>query len=498
MKQSLTLSVSQQLSLTPQLKQSLKLLQLSTLDLEQEIQTQLESNPMLERVEGVDETLKQQEIPPEHTPIRDNNIPQPVAEATDPNAEMDRFDTLAPEQSLEQSLVADLAKNAPSNEATTTPSSGENEVEYTQFVSYQDSLSEHLLWQLQMTNLSERDMEIGRTIIHCLDDDGYLVSSLEDISSSMPGVLEVETDEIEAVLSMVRSFEPAGVGAANFSERLSMLLQPYQSHPSFDLAQMLVTQYIDLLARRNYAKLIKDLDLKEEQLREALQLVTKLNPRIGARFSVDQQDHIRPDIIVKKNNGIWNAEINPENQLKLRVNESYVEILNKSNLAEQDSHFIQKHLSEAKMLIKGLLSRYDTLLLVGSAIVEKQQAFFEQGEEAMQPMVLADIASTLELHESTISRATAGKYLLSPRGVFELKYFFSSAVSNAEGTGSSSTAIRSLIRKMIDSECKTKPLSDSKIAKELEQQGHIVARRTVAKYRESLKIAPSSQRKTLN
>jgi len=267
-----------------------------------------------------------------------------------------------------------------------------------------------------------------------------------------------------------------------------------------EAAKQIVIQHLDLLGSRNIAKLKKELAISDTQVAQSLALITGLNPRIANQFQSNNENYIIPDLIINKHhdnkNNAWIATLNPDNQSKLRINETYSQLL-KSNIDQQGSEFIQHNLIEAKTFIKSLMSRYDTLILVGQAIVERQQAFFEHGPEHMQPMILQDIANELEMHESTISRATAGKYLLSPRGVFELKYFFSSAVSNTDGATSSSTAIRSLIKKMVDSESKKKPLSDSKIAKELEQQGHIVARRTVAKYRESMQIAPSSQRKSL-
>ena len=249
-------------------------------------------------------------------------------------------------------------------------------------------------------------------------------------------------------------------------------------------------------------QLKKQLNISDQGLSNALSLITRLNPRVSAPFQSDAENHIIPDVVIKKINQSWVAQLNAENQTKLRVNVTYSDLLKASDkaanpLEKKDSDYIQHNLLEAKIFIKGLMSRYDTLLLVTKKIVERQQGFFNDGEQAMQPMVLQDIAEAIEMHESTISRATSGKYLLCPRGVFELKFFFSSALSTTDGAASSSTAIRSFIKKMVEAENKVKPLSDSKIAKELEQQGHIVARRTVAKYRESMHIAPSSQRKSL-
>lgn len=514
MKQSLNLKLSQQLTLTPQLKQSLRLLQLSTPDLEQEIQQTLDTNPLLERVEKSEGTHPQTQSKAE-----ESNAPQPISEAADPSLEMERTDHLAPEQDLslnwqELSAASHPASTAPN---TTAGSAASQNTEFTQFVSKQETLFEHVNWQIQMTALSAKDKLIARTILRSLDDDGYLMISLTEICSLFEPELEVEEDEIAAVLSLIKTLEPIGLGVRDLNERLVILLthqqaklEPCTETPGdtnkistnenvtekFKLAKQIVSEHLDLLAARNTAKLKKEFSVSDDQLNESLTLITHLNPRITNQFTSDNENYVIPDIVVKKNLERWVAELNPDSETKLRLNKTYADML-KRDINEADSDFIQQNMLQAKMVIKGLMSRYDTLLLVGQSIVERQHAFFEHGEEQMQPMVLQDIADSLDMHESTISRATAGKYLLSSRGVFELKYFFSSALSNTDGAASSSTAIRSLIKKMVNAESKSKPLSDNKIAIELEQQGHIVARRTVAKYRESMQIAASSQRKSL-
>lgn len=505
MKQSLNLKLSQQLALTPQLKQSLRLLQLSAPDLEQELQQALDTNPLLERVEK-SETSSAQEFSKTQEP----SLPQPISEAADPSLEMERTDHLAAEQDLsvnwQELSQANRAANSSQNSTAASSKANQN-TEFTQFVSKQETLFEHVNWQIQMTTLSDKDKLIAVTILRSLDDDGYLTIDLGEICGLFDPHLEIDEDEIAAVLSLIKTLEPVGVGASDLNERLLILLTDLQSklepeqlgttdNQTFELAKQIVSEHLGLLAAHNTAKLKKKLGTSSELLSKSLSLITELNPRIANQFTSDNENYVTPDIIVRKDKDVWGAQLNPDNQTKLRLNETYADML-KSNINEADSEFIQQNMLEAKMVIKGLMSRYDTLLLVGQAIVERQHAFFEHGEEQMQPMVLQDIADALEMHESTISRATAGKYLLSPRGVFELKFFFSSALSNTDGAASSSTAIRSLIKKMVDTEPKSKPLSDKKIAIELEQQGHIVARRTVAKYRESMQIAPSSQRKSL-
>jgi len=495
MKQSLSLSLSQQLTLTPQLKQSLKLLQLSAFDLEREVQAELEANPLLERVDVEDHFSEQT---PEHTPLRDNNIPQPITEASEPDAELARTDNLAPEQDLDSNWQEHFAHVGNAELSSNALSS---EFDLNQLAHTSETLVEHLLWQLQMTALSEQDQFIGRVIIRNLDDAGYLTTSTTEISKQFEPSLEITVDEVQAVLSLIKTFEPLGVGADSLGERLAILVkQHYSESPDFDLAQQIVEHHLEALAAHQYAKLQKELKIDQQRLARVVDMITSVKPRIALEYDSDKQDQIIPDLIASKNGSRWEVKLNPDNQIHLRVNDLYASLVKKQargKLASDDTQYIDEHTAQAKVFIKGLMSRYDTLLLVGKTIVERQQGFFLDGEQSMQAMILQDIASALDLHESTISRATAGKYLLCPSGVYELKYFFSSALSNKEGTSSSSTAIRSLIKKMVDAESKTKPLSDNKIAKQLEEMGHIVARRTVAKYRESLDIAPSSRRKSL-
>lgn len=512
MKQTLNLKFSQRLTLTPQLKQSLRLLQLSSLDLEDEIQNCLDSNPLLERgdVDDQADAGEQLEQGQENdlNSLSDKN--QNLLDADNPSAlsaqDRSQVDTndqqfqdadaenLAPEQDLSDSWDQSFM---PSQNSIASTGNNDANVEFTQFISKQETLFEHLNWQIQMTTLTDKDKSIARSILRSLDEDGYLTVDLDEIKAMFDADLDVEIDEIQAVLSLIKTLDPVGVGARDLQERLSIFLQrmPAQT-PGLDVAKSIVNQHLGLVATHNIAKLKKALNVDDALLSASLSLIMDLNPRIAMEFKSDELDYIVPDVIVRELNGRWTAFINPDNQSKLRINQMYANML-KSKLDDAETEFIQANLQQAKMFIKGLMSRYDTLLLVSQAIIERQQDFFNQGEHAMQPMVLQDIANELDMHESTISRATSGKYLLSRRGVYELKYFFSSALNSTDGSTSSSTAIRSLIKKMVDHESKAKPLSDNKIAEMLEQQGHIVARRTVAKYRESMQIAPSSQRKSL-
>ncbi len=499
MKQALQLKLSPQLTLTPQLKQSLKLLQLPSLDLEQEIQTALDANPLLERVEKteIDESKQSQESATSQIASEIDSVPQPIAEAADPSVEIERSDHLIAEQNLAQSFETQRIETPIRATHNRDP-----EAEFTQFIAYKETLSESLGWQVQMTNLSQRDKLILGSLIDSLDNEGYLTASPEEIVNLLDPGLEIDEDELGAMLNFLKTLEPVGVGACDLKERLLILLDYFHSNSrNYDLAKKLLQEHLALLGTHDYSRLKKQLQIDDETLAATLEIITDLNPRITTQFSSHHQDYVVPDVIVKKQNNQWVAQLNSENQTKLRINRTYSELLkgtNKNKLDKQGSEFIQNNLIQAKAFIKGLMGRYDTLLLVAQSIVERQQGFFEGGDEEMQAMTLADIAEDLDLHESTISRATSGKYLLSTRGVYELKYFFSTALNTTDGTVSSSTAIRSLIKKMVAAESKKKPLSDSKITKELEQRGHIIARRTVAKYRESMHIAPSNQRKSLN
>ena len=512
MKQTLNLQLSQRLSLTPQLKQSLKLLQLSSLDLENEIQHCLDTNPLLERDDAENVKIDNQASDGrennsessllEPAPNDDDSVLLPGQNSDsidfdDSSYQGEQTDDPANEQNFTNSWDETFNNTANATNSGASTINTEKNVELTQFVSKQETLFEHLNWQIIMTPLSEKDKSIARSILHSLDEEGYLTIELSEIRDMFDADLDVQTDEIQAVLNLIKTLEPIGVGARNLQERLLIFLQHLPTKTAgIDVAKKIVAEHLELVATHNVSKLKKILNIDDALLSKSLSLITQLNPRVATEFKSDELDYIVPDIIVKQANNEWQAVINPDNQSKLRINQLYANML-KSDIDDSGTEYIQSNLQQAKMFIKGLMGRYDTLLLVSQAIVERQQQFFEHGEEAMQPMILQDIASELGMHESTISRATSGKYLLSRRGVYELKYFFSSALGSTDGTKSSSTAIRSLIKSLVEQESKNKPLSDSKISKMLEQQGHIVARRTVAKYREGMQIAPSSQRKSM-
>ncbi len=356
------------------------------------------------------------------------------------------------------------------------------------------TLQDYLLWQLDLTPFSDTDRTIAMALIDAIDDYGYLTQSLEEILENFHGE-EIELDEIEAVRKRIQQFDPLGVASVNLQDCLLLQLATYPADtPWLDEAKTLLSQYIDQLGNRDYKVILKEAKLKEEELRDVLQLIQQLDPRPGSRIASEHAEYVIPDVSVFKEHGKWIVTINPDSVPRLKINQQYAN-LGRGNSA--DSNYIRTNLQEAKWLIKSLESRNETLLKVAKCIVEHQRDFFEYGEEAMKPMVLNDVALAVDMHESTISRVTTQKYMHTPRGIFELKYFFSSHVSTDNGGECSSTAIRALIKKLVAAETPAKPLSDSKIAALLADQGIQVARRTIAKYRESLGIAPSSQRKRL-
>jgi RNA polymerase sigma-54 factor len=500
MKPSLQLKLGQQLAMTPQLQQAIRLLQLSTLDLQQEIQEALESNPLLDVDEGQDENLNPQDT----DAATDNQATETAsAESSDSQSTDNELagETDAPDSSdvIEKSEISnDLEIDASWDDvySANTGSTGlalDDDMPIYQGETTQ-SLQDYLLWQLDLTPFSETDRTIATAIIDAVDDHGYLTLSAEEILDSMDSE-EVELDEVEAVLKRIQQFDPLGVASRNLQECLLLQLAAFPDDtPWLNEAKMVLENHIDQLGNRDYKLIIKESRLKEAELREVMQLIQQLDPRPGSTITPDETEYVIPDVSVFKDKGKWVVAINPDSVPKLKVNQHYAS-LGKGNSA--DSQFIRSNLQEAKWLIKSLESRNETLLKVARCIVEHQQDFFEYGEEAMKPMVLNDIALAVDMHESTISRVTTQKFMHTPRGIFELKYFFSSHVSTDNGGECSSTAIRALIKKLVAAENIAKPLSDSKIAALLADQGIQVARRTIAKYRESLGIAPSSQRKRL-
>ncbi|MEM0672258.1 MULTISPECIES: RNA polymerase factor sigma-54 [Dickeya] len=476
MKQGLQLRLSQQLAMTPQLQQAIRLLQLSTLELQQEIQQALESNPLLEQADIHDEVETQ---------------------------EISDSETLDTREALEQKEMPDeLPLDAAWDEIYTagTPSGTSTDYRDEELPVYQgettQTLQDYLMWQVELTPFSDTDAAIATSIVDAVDNTGYLTVSLDDIRESI-GNEEVTLEEVEAVLKRVQRFDPVGVAARDLRECLLVQLSQFNSDiPRLSEARLIVSDYLDLLANHDFRTLIRTSRLKEDVLKEALALIQSLDPRPGQSINTGESEYVIPDVLVRKVQGHWTVELNTDSVPRLQINQQYAALGNSAR-NDSDGQFIRSHLQEARWLIKSLESRNDTLLKVTRCIVEQQQAFFEHGEECMKPMVLADIAQAVDMHESTISRVTTQKFLHSPRGIFELKYFFSSHVNTDNGGEASSTAIRALVKKLIAAENPAKPLSDSKLTTLLSEQGIIVARRTVAKYRESLSIPPSNQRKQL-
>jgi len=385
--------------------------------------------------------------------------------------------------------------------ATETPTQGSTHVamispQEREFRKKLKELRDHLTSQLRMTKANQRDRALITFLIESLDEDGYLTSSLEEVKADLPDELEVDVDELSAALALLQSFDPPGVGGRSASECLKLQLLRLDPSPIRTLALDIVMHHLELLAARDFTRLRKQLKASDDALRDAHLLIRSLEPFPGAAFGKSEADYVVPDILVRKMSGGWTAELNPEIVPRLRINHLYANIL-RNNRGDPGSGSLRQQLQEARWLIKNIQQRFETILRVAQAIVERQKNFFAHGEIAMRPLVLREIADTLGLHESTVSRVTTGKYMLTPFGTLEFKYFFGSHVSTDTGGAASSTAIRALIKQLIGAEDSKSPLSDSRIAELLAEQGFVVARRTVAKYREALKIPAVNLRKSL-
>ena len=476
MKQTLQLKLSQQLTLTPQLQQSIRLLQLSTMELNQELEKFLMENPLLERDEAEAEPAPP---PPDGSPREEFASSASEAPVSDAPAE-------APGE-------IDWYTDAPS--MTARREDGE-ESDYPQLAATTPNLSEHLIGQLALMQLSERDKAVVTTLIAALDEGGYLSQSLEEIAEMLPPELEVGLDELHIALNHLQSLDPTGVGARTPAECLELQLKALPPDtPALALAIDIVHGHLEALAAHDFVRLKRLLHCDDESLRRAQHLIQSLNPHPGAEFAASEIRYIVPDVIVRKVKNAWVASLNPDAMPKLRINRMYAEIL--QNKLHSGGGQMSNQLQEARWLIKNVQQRFETILRVSQAIVEQQRHFFDHGEVAMRPLVLREIAETLGLHESTVSRVTTQKFMATPRGIFELKYFFGSHVATETGGACSATAIRALLKQLVQAEDCKKPLSDSKISEILAGQGIVVARRTIAKYRESLNIPPVSLRKSL-
>ena len=472
MKQALQLKIGQSLTMTPQLQQAIKLLQMSTLDLQQEISRALEENPLLEREDEIEQPLE----PTDHA-IREQETP---LESVEVAVETDWSDT----------NYFDL------NRPMTRTASDDEYDSFENRTSEALKLSDHLLWQLNLMPLTERDMLIARVLIDSIDADGFLDADLEEITEALGEELEeLELDEVECVLHQIQRLDPVGVGARGIAESLAIQLAALGLlGGDVSLPLSLVQNHLDLLTKKDRAGLKRVLKCTDDALDLALELIRSLDPKPGSHIGSSEPEYVTPDLIVRRNEEGWVVELNPDALPRVGINQTYQNYI-KSGDKSETNDYLKNQLQEARWFVKSLKSRAETLLKVGTCIVEEQIEFFEKGPVAMKPMVLADIAERVEMHESTISRVTTQKYMHTPRGTLELKYFFSSHVGTDGGGEASSTAIKEHLKELIGAENPKKPLSDNKLSELLAARGFKVARRTVAKYREMLGIGGSSERK---
>lgn len=547
MKQSLQLKLGQHLTMTPQLQQAIRLLQLSTLDLQQEIQEALDSNPMLETEDSFNEAPSPNDKSSEGEDFLTSDYTRSLEIAGDPHADSsdklidissnaietnygsgdsESFSDVESQQfdrdqlsthdlygegdsfgdnngDWNDSIPQDLPVDTSWDDVYQTSSGGssnfdgeENDFESRRAVA--DSIYDHMAWQLNLTPMSDRDHIIALALIDAIEPSGMLSITINEIYEGLAKELhDLDEDEVVAVQHRLQQFDPCGVCSQNLSECLLVQLQQLPKNtPQLEAAKVIVKGYLQALASRDYRQLMRRTKLKEHELAVAITLIQSLNPRPGDFIDSGDTEYVIPDVFVEKRHGRWLVELNPDIAPRLRINNDYASMVKRAD-SSSDNTFLKDNLQEARWFLKSLQSRNETLLKVASCIVEKQRGFLEYGPEAMKPLVLHDIAEIVEMHESTISRVTTQKFMHTPQGIFELKYFFSSHVATDGGGECSSTAIRAIIKKLIAAENQKKPLSDSKITELLAEQGIQVARRTIAKYRESLNIPPSNERKTL-
>ena len=482
MKPTLQLKLSQQLRLTPQLQQSIRLLQLSTLELNQEIERIVQENPLLELCEEWN---------------------TPVTEYSFLNSELsDSLDSksMSPEMEVSEANITPVENHEhdfewPQENLFSSSAYEDDDHEALQIPARPLSLREHLISQTCLSQISEHERRIISLLIDSLDDDGYLIQDLDELIEMLPSELAISLNDLHGALKYLQHLDPPGVGARNLQECLLLQLQVLPNNVAYrDQAITVVQEYLKILASHDFGQIKKLLACDDQSLRAIQKLITNLNPKPGAEFSSQSERYIVPDVAITKNNGTWVANLNMDAIPRLSINHLYANILKQEH--HNSTRGLASQLNEAKWLIKNIQQRSSTILKVASAIVERQQQFFEHGEIAMRPLVLREIAETLNLHESTVSRVTSQKFMYTPRGIFELKYFFGSHVSTDSGGACSATAIRALIKQLIQEENPKKPLSDNKISNMLEQQGIVVARRTIAKYRESLQIPAANLRKS--
>ena len=505
MKQSLQLRIGQSLTMTPQLQQAIRLLQLSTLELQAEIQEALESNPMLEVEEDGSSSDPLENASPSKEDIKNGSDAEAsesqevtdlqndvAAQDVDLNKSQDMPDELPVDSQWDDIYEPQMQSSAPSGDDDRAREFLENQS------NTDDALFDHLMDQLLVTPMSDTDRAIAMAIIDGIDEDGYLKESVEEIHSGLVDELEIELDEVDAVLHLIQHFDPLGVASRDLKECLLLQMEQFESNslPALKKAREIVKNHLDLLGNHDYAKLKRYNRINDEELAEIIHFIQTLNPKPGSNISKSSTQYVVPDVFVSKIEGRWTVRLNGEVAPKLRINPTYASYIQRGNQSD-DNTFLKNNMQEARWFLKSLQSRNETLMRVATSIVEHQRTFLDYGEEGMKPLVLREIAEELELHESTISRVTTQKYMHTPKGVFEFKYFFSSHVGTSDGGECSATAIRAMIKKLIESEEPRKPMSDNKIATLLVDQGINVARRTVAKYREAMMIPPSNERKRL-
>jgi RNA polymerase sigma-54 factor len=480
MKPSLQLRISQQLTLTPQLQQAIRLLQLSTQDMHQEVARMLEENPMLEAAE--DSTVGFTSVDAAGPVSLSPREPE-IARSDDDDSGGMSDDAFAHDTS---DWAAGGTRNNQDDEDETYPEQAAEEA----------SLREHLHRQLTTSALDDRDRKVIGLLIDALDENGYLEQGLNELLALLPPELGITLDDLETALVQLQHLDQPGLAARNLSECLALQLKAMpEDTPHRDLAIRLVTKHLDLVAAHDFSRIKRLLHCTDDALRAAQSLITAMNPKPGAEFGQSVADYVVPDVVVEKHKDKWTVRLNKDAMPKLKINQVYANILQQRS--EKNSSQLAAQLQEARWLIKNLQQRFETILRVAQAIVERQENFFEHGEIGMRPLVLREIAAELDMHESTVSRSTTQKFMLTPRGIYEFKHFFGSGLATESGGTCSSTAIRELIKQLVSSEDQRKPLTDSRMAEILAEQGIVVARRTVAKYRESLRILPVNLRKSL-
>ncbi|MGB9094161.1 MAG: RNA polymerase factor sigma-54 [Gallionella sp.] len=483
MKPALQLRLSQQLTLTPQLQQAIRLLQLSTYDMHQEVARLLEENPMLEAADESGAGTFSADA---------SSLPSRSS------AEVEEARTTSSDDRGEDDNGADTFGSEPAdwNTGGVVRSTDDEDESYPEQAAEPTSLRAHLHSQLTTSSIDDKDRKVVGMLIDALDENGYLAQDLEELADLLPEELEITLDDLETALVQLQHLDQPGLGARNLGECLALQLKAMpEDTPQRDLAVRLVSQHLDLVAAHDFSRIKKLLRCTDDELRAAQHLITGLNPKPGTEFGQSVADYVVPDVIVEKHKNRWRARLNAEAMPRLRVNQIYANILQQRS--DKNSSQLAVQLQEAKWLIKNLEQRFETILRVAQAVVERQEKFFEHGEIGMRPLVLREIADQLELHESTISRSTTQKFMLTPRGIYEFKHFFGSGLATESGGTCSSAAIRELIKQLVSAEDAHKPLTDSRMAEILAQQGIVVARRTIAKYRESMRILPVNLRKSL-